>query len=458
MENKINTIGKDFTMKELIKFVSAPVLSKLVMSLLSTIDDSLFISRYCGQNALAAFTIAMPWFMLVDAVTMTLCAIGAKCSMLMGEKKNDEANSSFTTMVIMMFGTGLIFTLVMALFKRQILTILGATDVLLPIVVRYMNISQFYMPIMLAGQMMNRFYIIAGKPKVAVASSFVQIFCNLFFDWLLIARMGIGIVGAAYGNLAGNILIVLIGLFFFSNKKEEIHFSKPINKPFKLYKEVCILGKSQGLTSLAVSVNCFIVNNVLLGIGGETFVAAYTVVNNVQFMFMNAFFGFVGSVSPIVSYAYGEKNAKKLSKQVKQATLLIEILSVLVGLFIFVFKKPIMYLYFGNNANQTIKDMVSYGFKVVPFCYSVFSFNVMVQEFLVAVGNHKASTFLSIIENVILGNIVVLTIPHFFGANGVWYCFLIAESLTFIFTCYVVNLNKDVYGYGKDEIASFVNN
>ena len=67
-EIKTNTIGKEFTMPELIKFVAAPVISKLVISLLQTIDDSLFISRYCGKNALAAFTIALPWFMLVDAV------------------------------------------------------------------------------------------------------------------------------------------------------------------------------------------------------------------------------------------------------------------------------------------------------------------------------------------------------------------------------------------------------
>ena len=459
MEDKdINTIGKEFTMHELIKFVAPPVLSKLVISLLSTLDDSLFISRYCGQNALAAFTIGLPWFMLVDAVTMVVCAVSSKCSMLMGEKKNEEAKSSFTTMVITAFFVGCIFTLILTFFKMPILRFLGATDELIPYISTYMNLSRFYIPLMMVGNMFARFYVIAGKPKVAVASTFVQIFCNLFFDYLLIARLGMGIIGAAIGNFAGNILICLIGVVFYSNKKEEMHFAKPLAKPLSLYKSVWQLGRSQGLTSLAVSLNCFIINYILLSYGGETLVAGFTVVNNVQFMFMNAFFGLIASISPIVSYAYGERNPNKLSKIIKKAVILIESLSIIVAIFILLVKQPIIYLYFANNDNELTKQMASYGLTIVPFCYWVFSFNVMVQDFLIAVGNHKVSALLSIIENIVLANLVVVFLPKLFGVDAIWYTFLVQEMLTLIFTLLVVYKNRDVYGYGKSGIASFIEN
>lgn len=455
---KINTIGKEFSMKELIKFVAAPVLSKLFMSLLSTLDDSLFISRYCGKNALAAFTIALPWFMLMDAIIMVICAVSTKCSMLMGEKKNDEAKSSFTSMVIIGFLIGCFFTLVLTLFREQILRFLGATDLLLPYILRYMNISRFYIPLMVVANLFSRFYVIAGKPKIAMLATGIQISSNLICDYVLIARLNYGIIGAAIGNFVGNSLLVLLGIWFYSNKKNEIHFAKPLNNPWLLCKQVFKLGRPQGLTSLAVSINCFVVNSVLLQTGGEFLVAAYTVVNNVQFMFMNAFFGFIGSVSPIVSYAYGERNPIKLSKIIKKATILIEILSVLVGLFIFAMKNPIIFLYFGNSDDQAIKDIVSFGMNVIPFCYGIFSFNVMVQEFSVAVGNHRVSTFLSVIENIIFANLIVLLLPNIFGQNAIWFVFLVTESLTLIFTCLVVYKNKDVYGYGKTGVASFIEN
>ena len=457
-ETKVNTIGKEYTMRGLIKFVAAPVASKLFISLLSTLDDSLFISRYCGQYALAAFTIALPWFMLVDAVVMVLCAVSAKCSMLMGEKKNEEAQRSFTTMCIIALIVGCIFSVILLLFKVPILRFLGATDQLLPYVTEYMKISQFYMPLMILANMFNRFYVIAGKPKINVLSTFILIACNLFFDWLLIVRLGMGIIGAAYGNLAGNSLMVILGLIFYSNQKEEMHFAKPLSNPLSLLKDVWKLGRSQGLTSLSVSFNCFIINYVLLRTGGETLVAGYTVVNNVQFMFMNAFFGFNATISPLVSYAYGERNPKKLSNIVKKATVLVECLSLIVALFIIVFKKPILNLYYGNNPNEALIQMSSFGLSVTPFCYGIFSFNIMVQDFLIGVGNPKASAFLSILENIVFGNIIAILLPMIFGQNGVWFIFLTVESITLLFTLYVVYINKDVYGYGKDGIATFVNN
>ena len=454
-EEQVNTIGKEFTMLELIKFVSAPVVSKLFISLLSTLDDSLFISRYCGPNALAAFTMGMPWFMAVDFFVMVIGEVAAKCSMLMGEKKNDEAKSSFTTMIIVAFLIGLFLTTILSLFRVQIFTFLGATEELLPYVTAYVNVSRWYMPLYLMVTIFNRFYVIAGKPKVAAYTMFVQIFCNLFFDWLLIVKLDIGIVGAAYGNLAGNALLCLIGFIFFSNKNHEIHFAKPLSHPLPLIKTVWKLGRSQGLGSLAVSLNIFVINQVLMSYGGERLVAGYTVVNNVQMMFMNAFWGFNATVSPLVSYAYGERNPEKLTRIIKKALILIECLSVIVAIFIFLFKKPLLFLYFSENADATVKEMAAYGLSVIPFVFWVFSFNCMARDFFVAVGNYRVSMFLSVMENIVLGNLVYILLPKLFGINAIWYGLLVQQLFTLIFTLMCVYINKDVYGYGKDGIASF---
>lgn len=455
MANEVNTIGKEFSLKDLIKFTAAPVISKLFISLLSTLDDSLFISRYCGQNALAAFTIALPWFMLMDAVVMLICAVSTKCSILMGEKKNDQAHSCFTTIVLISLGIGCIFTTILSIFKIDILRFLGATDILLPYISEYMSISRFYIPLLYTTNLFARFYVVAGKPKVAVASTIIQTFCNFFFDWLFVVKMQIGIIGPAYANLISNIILTIIGIVFFTNKNHEIHFAKPVNEPFKLFGEVAKLGRSQCLTSIAVSLNTFICNQVLLNTGGESFVASFTIVNNIQFMFMQAFFGFLGSTSPIVSFAYGEKNSKKLANTMKRCTLLIQSLAILVGLFIMICKKPILSLYFTDLTDPFVVEMASFGMNVVPYCYNIFSFNILVQEYSVAVSNYKASTFLSIMENVVFANLTVILMPIIFGKEAVWFTFLVSELFTLVPSLYVVYTNKDVYGYGKDEIATF---
>lgn len=460
-EKKTNTIGKDFTLSRLAKFVAAPVVSKMFIALLQTLDDSLFMSRYVGEMALAAFSIAMPWFMLVDAVSMIFCATSAKCSMLMGEKKNEEANRTFTTMVLIDFAIGCIFSLILTLFREKILRFLGATDILLPYALEYMNVSRFYTPLVFLSFMFSRFYVVAGRPKASVFVTVGNTFCNFFFDWLFIVRMKTGVVGTAYANLIGNIFNVVVAIYFFSSKEEEIHFEKPyeIKKFAPQFLEICNLGRADSLTSISLSVNSFVCNKVLLKVGSEEIVSAYTIVNNVQFMFMNSFFGLLDSVNPIISYAFGEKNPKKLSKNIRLIAVLVLIQSTIIMTAYIVFKKPVINLYLPDAAGkQHLREMINYGMKIAPMSFLIFGFNVFVMSSFNAVGNYKVSSLLSSLENIIFANLCMIVLPNVFGTDGVWFVFLAQEILTFFFSIYYASKNKDNYGYGKSGKALLLEN
>ena len=97
---KTSTIGKDFTTKELIKFAAPPILAQFAMALLSTLDDGLFLSRYVGTTALAAFSIAFPVFMFFMALVELFNGASILCSTKMGEGKSEEARKIFTATVI----------------------------------------------------------------------------------------------------------------------------------------------------------------------------------------------------------------------------------------------------------------------------------------------------------------------------------------------------------------------
>ena len=455
-EVKQNTIGKEFTLNELFKFVAPPVFTRLMVSLLSTLDDSLFVSRYLGQNALAAFSVALPWFMFIEAIGLMVSSVSVVCSIKMGEKKNEEAKSDFTTTVLLTFGVGLFMTLILSLFLDPILKLLGETEILLPYAKQFFNISRFYIPLLLVNYIFNSFYVIAGKPRWSMYSSAANIICQFFFDWLFIVRLNIGMPGAAYANLIGSSVVSLIGLFFYSNSNREMCFTKPHNRIGELIKNIFRYGKMQAMTSLAISLNSYINNRVQLHLGGEVVVAAYTIVANVTFMFMNSFFGLIGSTSPITSYAFGEKNVKKLVRICKQTVALMTILIIFIISVIFLGRNIIINLYLTDTSPEMLKQMVSKGLLIYPLALITFGYNVYVQELLNVLGNHKASMFLSMMENVIIQNIATLTIPFIFGIDKIWFSFPASELVTFAFTLYFVYHYKDVYGFGKSGEASFI--
>lgn len=454
MEDNTSTIGKEFTIGGLIKFVSAPIVTRLLMSMLRTLDDSLFLSRYCGKNALAAFTIAMPWFMLTDAFGMILGSVGTLCSMKMGEKKHKEAERSFTTMTILAFCVGAFFSLILTLFREKILIFLGATDVLLPYAKAYMDVSRFYTPLVMMSYILSRFYVIAGKPKHSMITMVLSTFCNFFFDWLFIVKLKTGIVGTAYANLIGNVVTTVYAIVFFLGKDREIRFGKPLKKFGNDLKQVVKLGASQSLISIALAVNSYICNRVLLGIGGEDVVAAYTIVGNIQFMFMECFFGMLGTTSPIVSYAYGEKNKDKLGRIIKQVALLISGLTVCIVVIFYSLKNLLLSFYMSEEDTAVIRDLANYGMNLAPLAFIFFGYNCMVQDVATAVGNAKTCTVLTVLENVIMSNLATILLPKLFGINGVWYIFIIQEVVTFLFTALAVYLNRDMYGYGRSGKAA----
>lgn len=456
-EIKTSTIGKDYSLGQLIGFVFAPIITRLFVSFLSTLDDALFVSRYCGQDALAAFSVALPWFMFMDAIGMIFSSVSTVCSIKMGEKKHEEAKRDFTTMCLVAFGVGTFFLFVLLLFKKEMLLFLGETEILMPYASTYFSVSRFYIPLIMVSYVFNSCYVVAGKPKWSMYSSSINIFCQFFFDYLFIVRMDLGIVGAAYANVVGNILVCLLGLLFFADKSHEICFERPHNKAWDLYKTVFKYGRMQFLTSMAVSFGSFVSNQVLLNIGGEKIVAAYTIVSNFIFIFMNSFFGLVGALSPMVGYAYGEKNAKKLSKICKQSVILVSILMSVLFTIIFLGKNIVLDLYLTETSAPEIRTLALRGFYIYPLALIFFGYNVMAQDFSNVLGRHSLSIFLSMMENFVFQNLTILTLPQLLGTDGVWVSFPVTEILTFVLTCIAVYKNMDVYGLGKDGIATFVN-
>lgn len=432
--SETNTIGKEFTLPGLIRFVSMPVLTNFLLSILMTLDDSIFISRFIGHNALAAFAIAMPVFMLTGAVSELFNGSSVYCSTKMGEGKLEEAKSDFTTVCLSVLVTGGLFTVLGVLFMDPFLRFLGATDLLFPYVKSFFSISIWYIPLSLLANVFSRFYVVAGAPRYMTYSMIIGTVGNFFFDWLFIVQLKLGIAGGAYANLVAQIGLVLLGLSFYGGSKCEIGFSKPHGKVFSLLKNCFKLGFPQFLTNVALALNSFIANQVLLDIGGETSVSAYSIVNNIQFMFMGSLFSLSGTVTPMVSYAYGEKNNPKIRRILKQIIILTSGMTVLIIVGYLLGKNFLMGLYIRPEDGEAVRSMASYGLLVAPLAFVVFGYNVMGIDVLVALNDHKRSSALTMLENLVFANLAIIVLPYLFGLDGIWFAFAAGEALTFIFT------------------------
>ena len=103
-----------------------------------------------------------------------------------------------------------------------------------------------------------------------------------------------------------------------------------------------------------------------------------------------------------------------------------------------------------------IKDIIHYGLDLQPYGFLFFGYNIGIRMSMTSLGNVRASTIITIMQEVVFSNLTVVLLPMIFGIKGVWYSFMAGNALTFILSLLVVYLNRDNYGYGKSRIALLI--
>ena len=449
------TIGKDYTLTQLGLFALPTILNESLISLLYTIDDGLFISRYVGQNALAAFSILSPVFMTNMAISSLCGGVASLASYKMGEKKNEEARSDFTTMVLFVFVVGVVMALIETLFRRPILNLLGTTELIYPYAEDFFRIGALYTPLTLVSGVFMRFYVPSGKPKMELFSSMVNVGCNLFFDWYFVVYKQVGMIGAAYANLISTALLTLIGIIFFFSRYCELPFGKPHGRVLSLVRDSSRYGISSFLSNASVAFANIISNYALLYFGSEKYLASYTIVGNIQWVFMGCYFGLLGTVGPIVSYAMGERNKEKLRKTLRQIFVLLTVLTLSTIALFLCFSPLIAELFIAESARDS-KDLINYGLSISPYSFIFFGYNVGARMMFASLGNHRVAGTLTFLQEVVFSNAAVVLLPLFFGIKGVWFSFLLCNVMMFFVTAYAVYINADKYGYGRSGIAELL--
>ncbi|MBR2745974.1 MAG: hypothetical protein IKD99_04585 [Erysipelotrichaceae bacterium] len=453
--DETKTIGKDYSLGQLAGFAVPAVLNELVINLLYTIDDGLFISRYIGSNALAAFSILFPLFMMHNSPAILLGGVSSLASRKMGEGKSQEARADFTAMVLFVGALGVLMGIIERVFMDPIIKLLGATEIIYPYACDFVRIGALYLPLTLISTIFRRFYVPAGKPKMELLTTVMNISANLFFDWYFVVYKRIGMVGTAYANLIATMVMVVIGLLFYSSRKCEMQFASPSGNLKPLLRESSRYGISSFLSNLSVALSSLVSNYVILHWGSEEYLAAYTIVGNIQWAFMGCFFGLFDTSGPIISYATGERNVEKLRKTFRQIITLTAVLSGVLVISFLLFGGLVAELYTTEEA-RNYKDLINFGMKIAPYSFLMFGYNLGARITFASLGNHKTSAALTFLQEVVLSNVTIVVLPLMFGITGVWFSFLLTNILMLFFSLGAVYVNRDNYGYGKSGKALLI--
>ena len=438
MTETANSLGTQKISKLLIKQAIPASIGILVMSL-NMIVDTIFVGQWIGSMAIAAVTVVLPIVFLISSIGMGIGIGGSSIiSRAFGSNNFNKAYVTFGNQISLTLVLSIFFVIIGILFYNPLLLLFGANGAILDPATEYFNVVLFGVPFLAFAMMGNPVIRAEGKPKFAMYAMILPAISNIVLDIIFIKFLDLGMFGA---GLATSISYAVCGLFIFSffiSKKSELVI-KPSYFILKLaiVKEIVQLGGVTIARQGTISVLMIVLNATLFTYGGENAIAVYGIINRVMLFALFPVLGVTQGFLPIAGYNYGAKNNERVKETIKMAMIYGSSVATLIFVGIMAFPEAIATIFTSDAAliKETPKALL-YVFLATP----VITAQLVGSAYFQAAGKALPALILTLLKQGFFLIPLVYILPKFFGLQGVWYSFPVADILATIVTLVFLRL------------------
>ena len=423
----INAFEGKFNVAKLIKFSIPSIFMMLVLALYQCVDG-LFVSNFVDTNGLGAINIVYPFIFIGLGISLMIGTGGsALIGKALGEKKQEEANSIFTFIVIVAVFIAVLTGVLGTIFIEELLKVLGATGNYYEMGKTYLQIHLCFIMFYYLQNMFQIFFVTAGRPRFGFIATLLGGVTNIVLDYIFLVVLNFGIEGAAIATGISFLVPTLAGLYSFNfSKRSLLKFSK-FKFDFNSLKKTIINGSSEMLSNIANSVTTFLFNYQFFKYCSYTGVDSITIVLYFQFLVSSMMFGFSTGVSPIISYKFGEGNLEELKKIKKNSFIIFTTLSVICFAISLITIYPVAEIFCGKDIdvyNMTVENYFYFSFSLIFMGISIFA-----SSYFTAVGDGVRSLIISTLRTLVFLSSSLILLPLLFKEEGLWFATSFAELL-----------------------------
>ena len=413
----------------LIVRLAVPTIISMLITAVYNTADTYFVSQL-NKSASGAVGIVMPLMALIQAVGFTLgMGAGSNISRLLGEKQNEKACEYGSKALFAAIALGAVITGVCFIFFEDLLLLLGSTDTILPFARDYAFYILCAAPLFTALFVLNNILRGEGKAFFSMMGVAAGGLLNIIIDPIFINNLSLGIAGAAIATAISQLVSVVILLVPFIFKKTIIRLSfSHLFRNTGVYLQILRIGLPsllrQGLASLAT----ILLNNSAANIS-DAAVSAMTIVTKVSMMINSAFIGFGQGFQPVVGYNHGAGLHDRVRRAFMFTLAVGTGLLTVLGIATWIFAERIM------NAFIDDSEVVKIGIAALraqciatPFMAPGIVTNMVLQS----VGKAFGASVLSSARQGLFFIPLILTLPHFFGTQGLIWSQPVADLLTLV--------------------------
>ena len=439
-----NAVVKDNKMavmpvNKLLINMGVPMIISMMLQAVYNIVDSAFVANMGsnGELALNALTLAFPVQMLMVAIAIgTGVGVNALLAMCMGQGNVEKASKTAGNGVFLMAVLYVIF-LMFGLFGAG--TYVGTqtqNPVIAEMATQYLQICCVWSFGILYFSLYEKVLQATGKSVYSTIAQISGAVINIILDPIMIYGLlgcpQMGVRGAAYATVIGQIASALVALLLHLKANKEIKNGLSYIRPSgRIIKSIYSIGFAAIIAQALMSIMTYLLNIIFVRIG-ENVVTAYGLYYKIQQFILFAAFGLRDAITPVISFNYGMGSKERVKDGVKYGLCYTAVIMLIGFVGLEIFANPFAGI-FGLSGET--KELCISAMRIIAISYVFAGTNIAFQGIFQALDGGLESLIISVCRQ------FLFVIPVAFGFAElvvagmcptwvVWTSFLIAEVLS----------------------------
>ncbi len=430
-ENKMGVMP----VNRLLFSMSLPMILSMLVQALYNIVDSIFVAQI-GETALAAVSLAFPVQNLIIAVSVgTGVGVNALLSRSLGEKNQENANLAAVNGLFVFFLSYLLFAVFGLFFARMYFTVQTSNPEIIEQGTIYLSICSIFSFGIFLEIALERIMQSTGRTIYNMITQGLGAIINIILDPILIFGLfgfpRMGILGAAVATVIGQIIAMLLLLYFNIRKNSDVNLNMRRFRPdTAIIAEIYRVGLPSIIMQSISSVMTFGVNKILL-LFSETAVSVFGIYFKLQSFIFMPVFGLNNAMVPIVAYNYGAARKDRIMKTIR-SSVTAAVAIMLAGLVIFqIFPEQLLYLF---DASEHMMGIGVPALRIISLSFLFAGYCIVIGSVFQALGNGVYSLITSAARQLVCILPAAWLFASVFGLHAVWYAFPLAEIISVVLT------------------------
>lgn len=402
--------------------------------------DGVVISRFLGTSCMAAFQLSIP-FTLCMVMVSQVFSVGVQnvCAKKLGARKGDEANSAYTTSMILLAAISIAVSVATIIGASGFSRLLGATGEKAELageLSEYIIGLSFGTPMLCIMPVIISVMFLEGKGKKVMTALLIQTVVDVALDlanvfWFKKGMLGMGIATSVCYYAA--FLYILFSRFTEKGAIRMRADSFRISCMTGVFK----IGLPAAVDRAYKTIQMLVLNKVLAAVAASAAIAAFGNINTLNNIYNPITSGIGTAVLTMTAVFYGERDKKSISILMKNAVKITLLVEVIVAVVSFV-TAPFLMLIFVKSSEADALAIAIRALRIYVLYIPVYGINHILQKYYNSIGNMRMTYILSAFDNLIFICLFAVILGNRFQADGVFLSFFVAEVCTLVSMFFVI--------------------